>query len=321
MHGTIIVATDENGLIGRRPDPSLPGETPWQGQLPIDMKYFQDQTLNRSVLLARPTYMSIPEKFRPLINRTNLIWTRQKNLFEEGACTVNSLNEAFECSPGEELMICGGGQLYATAMEDPRVDMILRTRVLCSFQGNIHFPEIDENEWVRIDAEHHAAEGKNLYGCTFETYVRRSAMIVDPRNGRGSDYQKELLAIQRSRLCPFCPGGKTLTAGTDPVIAENDKWVAINSHTPIENTAFHWVIFPKRHMTELKEITGDDWEAYLEIVELLKKRHGVIGGAPNIREGDTEITGATVRHLHFNYIVPFKGIAVCVYFGQMRSQT
>ncbi|MBI4948512.1 dihydrofolate reductase, partial [Candidatus Berkelbacteria bacterium] len=66
MGKTIIVATDRNWLIGDRPNPAENGRTPWQGMLPADMRFFQEKTQGKRVLFSRPTYLSIPKRFRPL---------------------------------------------------------------------------------------------------------------------------------------------------------------------------------------------------------------------------------------------------------------
>ena len=323
MNATIIVATDINSVIGNRPDPSQPGETPWQGQLPADMAYFQEQTTRepeQPVVFARLTYKSIPEKLRPLKKRTNVVWTRQKDLFIEGATVVHSLDQAFEQFPDQELMICGGGQIYKVALQDPRVDMVLRTLVHGEFDGNIYFPKLSD-EWVLIHSDSHKADEKNCFDYSFETYVRRDAMIVDPRNGRTEEYKRELLKIQRARMCPFCSGGKTLVEGKDPIIAENSHWIAINSHTPVKNCSTHWVIFPKEHITRLTQLHSGHHHLLNEILRELQGRYGISGGAMYIREGDTKITGATVCHVHYNYIVPDVNADETprVFFGQYKK--
>jgi dihydrofolate reductase len=320
-YATVIVATDENWLIGDRPDSSKNGRTPWQGQLPADMRYFQDQTLGRKLLFTRPTYLTISAKFRPLKERQVAVLTRDTSFCEDGVVVCHDIDCAFEWAAGEELMICGGGQLYAAALQDKRVDMVLRTLVHQRFDGNIYFPELKEPEWVKTYSQLHSAEGQNVHNYTFETYIRQEAMVVDPRNARREEYRYELLAIQRNRLCPYCPGGKTLVKGEDPIIAENSHWIAINSHTPVANSAYHWVIFPRQHKTAIREISSGDWDMFTHLLEQLKSKYGVTGGAPNIREGNTAVTGATVRHLHFNYIVPDPNAsqAVCVWFGHYRA--
>jgi len=320
-HGTIIVATDRNWLIGDRPDPTLSGTTPWQGQLPVDMRYFKAQTKNRPVIFARPTYESISEKHRPLIGRTNVIWTRQETYDVEGTTTVHSLDEAFDLFPNQELMICGGGHLYRVALEDPRVDIVLRTRVDGEFNGNVYFPALDEDEWRLIHSDFRQADGENLQNCAFETYVRKSAMLVDPRNARTPEYVAELLKIQRSRKCPFCPDGKTLTAGEDEIIAQNNFWYAIRTHTPVKGAEHHWVIISKTHLTSLQEVAGAYWSEMERLLRGLQRMHEVTGGALFVREGDTEVSGATVRHIHFNYVVPDSKAnqAACAWFGQYRE--
>lgn len=318
LHGTIIVATDENWLIGNRPDPSAPGEIPWQGMIPADTRYFINQTIGKPTLMTRPTYLSIPAKYRPLRDRQNVIVTRQEGFKERGCIVCHSFLDTlnlFSCDA--EIMIAGGGELYEQALTYKRVDMVLRTIVHSQFEGNVYFPPLGDDEWVLIHSTHQEADEKNFFALTWETYVRREAMIVDPRNARSPEYATELLRIQRSRKCPFCPGGKTLVEGQDPILAENDSWIAIQSHTPIANSDHHWVIFPKRHVTDLTEQNSSEtWD----FLVLLKKLQKMFGGSGDVlcfsaREGNTEITGATVRHIHFNVYVPTKGDVVTVHFG------
>ncbi|MBT5343172.1 dihydrofolate reductase, partial [Candidatus Woesearchaeota archaeon] len=61
----IIVGMTKNRVIGK--DNSLP----WH--LPEDLKNFKALTENNIVIMGRKTWDSIPEKFRPLPNRNNII--------------------------------------------------------------------------------------------------------------------------------------------------------------------------------------------------------------------------------------------------------
>lgn len=174
MSATIIVATDRNWLIGDRPDGQLIGRTPWQGQLPADMEYFMDQTMGKVVVMTRPTYLTIPKKFRPLRGRTNVVLTTEQDFTEEGCEVVHSLEEIWQQLGSQELMIAGGGTLYTQVLEDKRVDRVLRTKVIAEFAGNIYFPELSGKEWELIRSLPFVADTKNQYAYVFETFVRRS---------------------------------------------------------------------------------------------------------------------------------------------------
>src|SRR5262245_11140061 len=85
---SLIVAVAENNVIGKK------GQLPWH--LPNDMKYFKDTTMEHCVIMGRKNFDSIPDKFRPLAGRTNIIVTHQKNFSAPGCIVINSVEDALE---------------------------------------------------------------------------------------------------------------------------------------------------------------------------------------------------------------------------------
>ena len=83
---TLIVARARNGVIGRD------GALPWQ--LPEDMAHFKRTTMGQPVIMGRKTWDSIPEKFRPLQGRLNIVITHQKDWAASGAKRASSLQDA-----------------------------------------------------------------------------------------------------------------------------------------------------------------------------------------------------------------------------------
>ena len=80
MRVSLIVAVSENGVIGKDND------LIWY--LPKDMKFFKETTQGHHVIMGRKNFESIPHKFRPLPNRTNIIVTRQSDyVIEEMYCS------------------------------------------------------------------------------------------------------------------------------------------------------------------------------------------------------------------------------------------
>ena len=111
MEVSLIVAVATNGAIGKN------NQLLWH--LPADMQYFKKTTLGHTVVTGRKNFESIPEKFRPLPNRTNIILTRRKDYFAEGCFIAHSLEEAifFAKQRNEtECFIIGGGEVYNEAM-------------------------------------------------------------------------------------------------------------------------------------------------------------------------------------------------------------
>ena len=161
----IIAAVSENNVIGK--DNSLI----WN--LPLDMKFFKEKTLGHCIITGRKSYESIPEKYRPLPNRINIVITRQKNYEAKGAVVVDSLSEAlFDASFGGsgEIFIIGGGEIYEQGMEF--AEKMYITKVHGEFEGDTFFPEIDLNVWKEVNREEHKADDKHKYDFSFIEFIK-----------------------------------------------------------------------------------------------------------------------------------------------------
>ena len=164
---SLIVAVAENNVIGK--DNTLI----WH--LPKDMQFFKQTTLNHHIITGRKNYISIPEKFRPLANRTNIVLTRQNNFTEENCVILNSLEKAIEFAKKNnetEVFIIGGGQIYKEALDKGLVDKMYITHVHHAFEGDTFFPEIETKNWKKISEEHHSKDEKHAYDFSFCVYSR-----------------------------------------------------------------------------------------------------------------------------------------------------
>jgi dihydrofolate reductase len=106
------------------------------------MKRFKDITMGHPVIMGRKTYESIPEKFRPLPGRTNIVVTRDVDYQAPGALVVSSLEEAFEKAreiDQEEIFIGGGQQIYEQALD--AIERLYLTVVDSGKEGDSFFPE------------------------------------------------------------------------------------------------------------------------------------------------------------------------------------
>jgi dihydrofolate reductase len=159
---SIIVAMDENGLIGAG------NQLPWR--LPNDLKFFKRTTMGKPVLMGRKTWESLG---KPLPGRQNLVMSRHPDFHPEGAKIVRTLEGALrlaEADGFEEIMVIGGAQVYALVL--PRADRIYLTRVHAHLQGDTWFPALDWNEWRRESSEPQPADEKNAYPHSFELWRR-----------------------------------------------------------------------------------------------------------------------------------------------------
>ncbi len=107
----MIWAQSRTGVIGRD------GRLPWQ--LPEDMTHFRQVTDGHTVIMGRRTWESLPERFRPLPGRRNLVVTRRPDYAAPGAEVVGSLAEAImrATANGEHAWLVGGEQIYAAGAQ------------------------------------------------------------------------------------------------------------------------------------------------------------------------------------------------------------
>ena len=163
MKVSLIVAVSENGVIGK--DNNLI----WN--LPKDMLFFKKNTTGHHVIMGRKNFESIPHKFRPLPNRTNVVVTRQTDYKAEGCVVVNSLKEALivaKSNEDDEPFIIGGGQIYKLAFEKNLIDKIYLTKVHSCFKGDTFFPELS-NAWKVVSKIANKADEKHAYNFDFIT--------------------------------------------------------------------------------------------------------------------------------------------------------
>lgn len=139
---SLIVAMDRNRGIGRDND------LMWH--LPNDMRFFKETTENQIVVMGRKNYDSIPEKYRPLPNRENVILTKN-TAFEASNCSVfNSLHaalSAYESDKNRKLFIIGGGQIYKLALDANILEEMFITHIDGDYEADTFFPDFNESDW------------------------------------------------------------------------------------------------------------------------------------------------------------------------------
>lgn len=145
----LVVAADVEGGIG------LDGGLPWH--IPEDLKYFRAVTVGEKaegvqniVIMGRKTWESLPDAYRPLKDRINIVLTRQADYdLPSGVVRATSLDEALgECGQcidegyGRDVFVIGGGQIFEDAIRRPECRAIYFTRAGRSFSCDVFFPPI-----------------------------------------------------------------------------------------------------------------------------------------------------------------------------------
>ena len=165
----MILAMDLDGCIGKE------NGLPWR--LRSDMLRFKRLTLgqgNSAVLMGRTTWETIPEIYRPLIERINIVVTRNQEYHLDDAEVVYSIEDGIQLAKNndcEECWIIGGAQIYQMFLD--RVDEIHVTTVQTTKSGEVKFPDWNRSEWSEEILEKSQSDSNNEYDTTYSIWTRR----------------------------------------------------------------------------------------------------------------------------------------------------
>lgn len=164
---SIIAAMSSNRVIG------INNELPWE--LPSDLKRFKSLTIGHSVIMGRRTWDSLPERFRPLPRRENVVVSKNIGLTIGGARRFFELEHAFDyVEQGEdEAFVIGGESIFHQALVTGRVKKIYLTTVDIVCPGDAFFPEINPVRWRVAEMSPRQQEANDQYPFFFETLVGR----------------------------------------------------------------------------------------------------------------------------------------------------
>ena len=159
----LIYARARNGVIGRS------GGLPWH--LPEDLAHFKRVTMGCPVIMGRKTWDSLPERFRPLPGRTNIVVSRQAGWTAPGASRAASLSEAVAlCGTQPMAWVIGGAQLYAQALTI--ADTAEVTEIDSDFEGDVFAPKLGA-QWEEVARE--ASTSAGGLNFSFATYRNKQA--------------------------------------------------------------------------------------------------------------------------------------------------
>jgi dihydrofolate reductase / thymidylate synthase len=147
------------GMAGKTRGIGKDGQLPWT--IKSDMKHFKDVTLAgatvpstkcNAVIMGRKTWESIPQKFRPLPGRINVVLTsnptfKADNNAGDDVITATSLTGAMDTLSSRDnvakVFVIGGQKLFEEGLESPRCEGLFVTAIENEIAGcDTFFPVI-----------------------------------------------------------------------------------------------------------------------------------------------------------------------------------
>lgn len=202
----IIVAMNSDRVIG------VGGKIPWY--YPGDLARFKRVTLGSTVIMGRKTWESIPERFRPLKGRTNVVLTENlqgKSVLPDGAAWATDIKEALAYHEYkrkealerreldlryEDVWFIGGARVYTEAMAYADVIDVTHvpwfgerdTPLAVLEREQVRFPALDEEVFCPMEIFPHTDDSS----LTIQRFERRYG-------DKGNARLQELGLLRRSR--------------------------------------------------------------------------------------------------------------------------
>ncbi len=159
-----VVAMSNNQVIG------VNNDLPWN--LKDDLAHFKEYTTGKTIVMGRKTFESIG---RALPNRVNYVISSTLSEIE-GVSIFKTLDDAMEAAKAHniennisnEIAIIGGGYLFRDSINT--FNKLVLTKVDCSIEGDVFYPDIDFSNWELVSSESFLKNEDNQYNFSIETY-------------------------------------------------------------------------------------------------------------------------------------------------------
>jgi len=158
----MILAMDLDGCIGKE------NGLPWR--LRSDMLRFKQLTMGQgssAVLMGRTTWETIPEMYRPLVDRINIVVTRNQEYVLDDVEVVHSIEDGIQLATAkncDECWIIGGANVYEQCRD--MVEEIHLTSVETSNSGDVKVGLFGD-EWNREVIESTLQNSENEHPTTY----------------------------------------------------------------------------------------------------------------------------------------------------------
>lgn len=130
--------------------------------------------------------------------------------------------------------------------------------------------------------------------------------FIDTRHVKNPDLLKHVKRVAEHG-CPFCED-QLLMSFPDGPVEEVGHWV-LTPVTPgyeYENAEHHLLLITREHLRDIRELDDEAWVDLLKLAKWACEEYGIPGGGFAFRFGDSNFSGAEIRHLHVHLIKPVR---------------
>lgn len=143
-------------------------------KIPEDMKQFKEKTLGKVIVMGRTTFETLPNG-KPLVQRINIVLTRNKNYNCEGILLCHSLEELFKQLKNynyEDIFIIGGEEIYSQLL--PYCNKAFITKIYKECVHDKVLVNLDSHKhWEKVSTSEMEEFSQGVY-YNFNTYIKNN---------------------------------------------------------------------------------------------------------------------------------------------------
>jgi diadenosine tetraphosphate (Ap4A) HIT family hydrolase len=126
--------------------------------------------------------------------------------------------------------------------------------------------------------------------------------LANATMAKRSNYGDIITEILNAGHCPFC-AEHLLKYHTKPILKTGTYWIVTKNAWPYEGTSHHFLLVSVPHIESISAVSKESWHELHSHITYLEKKFKLKGKSLLMRSGETQMTGASVRHLHAQLIV------------------
>jgi len=135
----------------------------------------------------------------------------------------------------------------------------------------------------------------------YHSTMENKKVFVDIDNARTDEQRQAMLRIIERGVDPFSMED-ILKEHKKPILKEGKYWFVTENQYKYKNAKKQFLLISNLYAETLSDLTGEAFKELLTLAKEICKEYDIKGGALCARFGDTKISGATVKRLHFQII-------------------
>ena len=140
--------------------------------IPSDLAYFKEKTINKVVIMGEKTYFSLPR--RPLPKRITIVLSDNEKFKDDNVIIVRNLQQLFDEVKKyntDDVFVCGGASIYNLLMDYCKIAYV--TKVNASVPADTYIKNIEKNGFVVKEISPVIKE--NNLEFTFQTMINKKS--------------------------------------------------------------------------------------------------------------------------------------------------